>query len=121
MLPQDWTLKDNTYQYIHFTSNHPKSILKGVTIGEAIQQTNQVYSPVTQKSLPPHFINRTLKKSAIATVLNTWKQSTSQIDKFSPTNTQTHSSAKSSPPIKRIILNEYTIITYKDTHLNHCL
>lgn len=58
---------NNTYQYIHFTSNHPKSILKGVTIGEAIryihtssskkiQQTNQqVYSPVTRKSLPPSF------------------------------------------------------------------
>ena len=66
--------KDITYQYIHFTSNHPKSILKGVTIGEAIryictssskkiQQTNQVYSPVTRKSLPPHFINRTQKVS----------------------------------------------------------
>ena len=65
----------NLYQYVHFTSNHPKHNLRGIIIGEAtryvrtnssentyLEQLEKFTSRLVKRSYPHRFINKALRK-----------------------------------------------------------
>ena len=67
--------QNNLYQYVHFLSNHPKSTLRGLIIGEATRylrtnSTQQLYleqirkftNHLIDRKYPPKFIKKALKK-----------------------------------------------------------
>ena len=57
--------KTNTFQYLHYSSSHPRSIFRGLVKGEAIRflRSNTTTFTATKKSLSSHLLSRGYPKA----------------------------------------------------------
>ena len=66
--------KTNTFQYLHYSSSHPRSIFRGLVKGEAIRflrsNTHAPTFTATKKSLRHHLLSRGYPKSFIDPILH---------------------------------------------------
>ena len=117
--------QNNLYQYIHFLSNHPKSTLRGLIIGEATRyvrtnSTQQLYldqirkftNRLIDRKYPPKFIKKALKKVHLKKV--NYKRRTQYIQQATKPATQPLSRPifKCIPPpnchkLKKVILSKF--------------
>ena len=94
----------NLYQYLHFTSNHPKSTFRGIIIGEAIRYIRTNSFQEDYKEQIEKFKTRLIKRKYPISFINRILRSISykNRDKYLETNTGQHHQAPLSPMFKCI-------------------
>ena len=90
--------ENNLYQYLHFSSNHPRSVFKGLIVGEAIRYVRTNSSEYNYRTQVQKFSNRLLERSYPTKVI---KNALSKVNYNKRAQYIQQSTKPASPPMTR--------------------